>query len=95
MDRTLAGLSTRRYPLGLGPVGQRTEQVAASTSRSAVSRRLIAATQSELQELLAADLSSVDLVAVIVDGVHDVHTPRDAPARPRRDVPPVRVLRPG
>jgi putative transposase len=70
MDRMLAGLSTRRYPVGLEPVGQRTEQVAASTSRSAVSRRFVAATQSALRELLAADLSTVDLVAVMVDGVH-------------------------
>jgi transposase-like protein len=70
MDRMLAGLSTRRYPVGLEPVGQRTEAVAASTSRSAVSRRFIASTQSALQELLAADLSTVDLVAVMVDGVH-------------------------
>jgi putative transposase len=70
MDRMLAGLSTRRYPVGLEPVGQRTEQIAASTSRSAVSRRFVAATQSALRELLAADLSTADLVAVMVDGVH-------------------------
>jgi transposase-like protein len=70
MDRMLAGLSTRRYPVGLEPVGRRTERVAASTSRSAVSRRFVAATESALQELLAADLSTVDLVAVMVDGVH-------------------------
>jgi transposase-like protein len=70
MDRMLAGLSTRRYPVGLEPVGRRTEQVAASTSRSAVSRRFVAATQSALRELLAADLSTVELVAVMVDGVH-------------------------
>jgi transposase-like protein len=70
MDRMLAGLSTRRYPVGLEPVGRGTERVAASTSRSAVSRRFVAATQSALRELLAADLSTVDLVAVMVDGVH-------------------------
>src|SRR6476469_9893577 len=40
MERMLAGLSTRRYPIGLEPVGARTEQVATSTSRSAVSRRV-------------------------------------------------------
>jgi hypothetical protein len=37
MERMLAGLSTRRYPVGLEPVGQHTEQVAVSTSKSAVS----------------------------------------------------------
>jgi putative transposase len=70
MGRMLAGLSTRRYPVGLEPVGQRIEQVARSTSKSAVSRRFIAATETALAELLAADLSGLDLVAVMVDGVH-------------------------
>ena len=45
MERMLAGLSTRRYPVGLEPIGQRTEQAATSTSRSAVSRRFVAATE--------------------------------------------------
>jgi putative transposase len=70
MERMLAGLSTRRYPVGLEPVGQRTEQIAVSTSKSAVSRRFVAATETALAELLAADLSSVDLVGLMVDGVH-------------------------
>src|SRR6476620_6160388 len=35
MARMLAGLSTRHYPSGLEPVGIRTEQAAAATSRSA------------------------------------------------------------
>ena len=64
------GLSTRRYPVGLEPVGTRTEQAATSTSRSAVSRRFVAATETALAELLAADLSGLDLVALMVDGVH-------------------------
>src|SRR4051794_15875745 len=66
----LAGLSTRRYPVGLEPVGARTEQTAASTSRSAVSRRFVAATETALAELLAADLSQLDLVGLMIDGVH-------------------------
>jgi putative transposase len=70
MERMLAGLSTRRYPVGLEPVGQRTEQIAVSTSKSAVSRRFVAATETALAELLAADLSSLDLVGLMVDGVH-------------------------
>jgi putative transposase len=70
MDRMLAGLSTRRYPVGLEPVGARTEAAAVSTSKSAVSRRFIAATETALADLLAADLSELDLVAVMVDGVH-------------------------
>jgi transposase-like protein len=70
LDRMLAGLSTRRYPVGLEPVGARTEQTASSTSRSAVSRRFVAATETALAQLLAADLSGLDLVALMVDGVH-------------------------
>ena len=70
MARMLAGLSTRRYPLGLEPVGARVEASARSTSKSAVSRRFVAATETALGELLAADLSGLDLVALMIDGVH-------------------------
>jgi putative transposase len=70
LDRMLAGLSTRRYPAGLEPVGERIEAVASATSKSAVSRRFIAQTETALAELLAADLSTLDLVAFMVDGVH-------------------------
>jgi transposase-like protein len=66
----LAGLSTRRYPVGLEPVGARPEQAATATSKSAVSRRFVAATETALAQLLAADLSGLDLVALMVDGVH-------------------------
>ena len=41
MERMLAGLSTRRYPLGLEPVGQKVDRTARSTSKSAVSRRIL------------------------------------------------------
>jgi putative transposase len=64
LERMLAGLSTRRYPVGLEPVGTRTEQAATSTSRSAVSRRFVTATETALAQLLAADLSGLDLVAL-------------------------------
>jgi transposase-like protein len=70
MDRMLAGLSTRRYPVGLEPVGARIEKAATSTSKSAVSRRFVAQTETALGELLAAELSGLDLVAMMVDGVH-------------------------
>ena len=68
--RMLAGLSTRRYPVGLEPVGQRVEESARSTSKSAVSRRFVAATETALAQLLGADLRGLDLVAFMVDGVH-------------------------
>ena len=70
MERMLAGLSTRRYPVGLEPVGQRVEKAARSTSKSAVSRRFVAATETALAELLSARLDGLDLVAVLIDGVH-------------------------
>lgn len=70
MERMLAGLSTRRYAAGLEPVGEAVEAAAAGTGRSAVSRRFVAATETALADLLAADLSTLDLVAVMVDGVH-------------------------
>ncbi len=70
MARMRAGLSTRRYPVGLEPVGQRVEESARSTSKSAVSRRFVAATETALADMLAADLSELDLVAFMVDGVH-------------------------
>ncbi len=36
LERMLAGLSTRRYPVALEPVGARAEKTATATSRSAV-----------------------------------------------------------
>ena len=70
MGKMLAGISTRRYPVGLEPVGQRAERAATSTSKSAISRRFVAATETALSELLAAPLGELDLVALMIDGVH-------------------------
>jgi putative transposase len=70
MERMLAGLSTRRYPVGLEPVGEQVTAAATSTSKSAVSRKFVAMTETALAELLAADLSALDLVALMIDGVH-------------------------
>jgi putative transposase len=70
MERMLAGLSTRRYPVGLEPVGEQVTATASATSKSAVSRKFVAMTETALAELLAADLSALDLVAPMIDGVH-------------------------
>ncbi len=70
MERMLAGLSTRRYGVGLEPVGVQVSASATATSKSAVSRRFVAMTETALADLLAADLSELDLVAFMVDGVH-------------------------
>jgi putative transposase len=69
LERMLAKLSTRRYPAGLEPVGIGVEQAATGTSRSAVSRRFVARTEHALAELLAQDLTGLDLVALLVDGI--------------------------
>jgi transposase-like protein len=70
MARMLAKLSTRRYQVGLEPMGEEVTAKTRSVSKSAVSRRFVAATESALAELMAADLSELDLVAIMVDGVH-------------------------
>jgi transposase-like protein len=70
MERMLAGLSTRRYRSGLEPVGTAVEATASGTSKSAVSRKFVAPTETALAELMSADLSGLDLVAMMVDGVH-------------------------
>jgi putative transposase len=70
LERMLGGLSSRRYPVGLEPVGTQVEQAATATSKSAISRRFVAMTHTALAELLSADLSTLDLVCLMVDGVH-------------------------
>ena len=70
MEKMLAGLSTRRYPVGLEPVGEQVAETSSATSKSAVSRRFVAMTETALAELLAQDLSGLDLVALMIDGVH-------------------------
>jgi putative transposase len=70
LQRMMAKLSTRRYGAGLEPVGSAVEATARSTSKPAVSRRFVAATETALAEMLAADLSGLDLVALMIDGVH-------------------------
>ena len=70
LERMMAKLSTRRYAAGLEPVGTAVEAKARSTSKSAVSRRFVAATETALSDMLAADLSELDLVALMIDGVH-------------------------
>jgi putative transposase len=69
VERMLAKLSCRRYPAGLEPVGTQVVQASSGTSKSAVSRRFVARTEHALAELLAQDLTGMDLVALMVDGI--------------------------
>jgi putative transposase len=70
MGRMLANLSTRHYAVGLEPMGEQVTQRTRSVSKSAVSRRFVAMTESALAELMSADLSALDLVAIMVDGAN-------------------------
>jgi putative transposase len=70
LEKMLAGLSTRRYAVGLEPVGQQVSETSSATSKSAVSRRFVAMTETALAELLSQDLSGLDLVALMIDGVY-------------------------
>ena len=70
LEKMMAKLSTRRYRAGLEPVGAAVASTARATSRSAVSRRFVAATERALDELMHADLAGLDLVALMIDGVH-------------------------
>ncbi len=64
MERMLAGVSTRRYPTALEPVGQSVAAESKSTSRSAVSRKFVAMTETALADLLAVDRHIEDSLAV-------------------------------
>jgi putative transposase len=70
LEKMLAGLSSRRYGHGLEPAGQAVEAQAASTSKSAVSRRFVAATETALGQLMSRRLDDLDLVVFMADGVH-------------------------
>jgi putative transposase len=70
LEKMLAGLSSRRYVRGLEPAGHAVEDAAVSVSKSAVSRRFVAATETALAELMSRRLEDLDLVAFMVDGVH-------------------------
>jgi putative transposase len=48
MEKMLAGLSTRRYPVGLEPVGERIAETSSATSKSADSRKFVAMTETAL-----------------------------------------------
>jgi len=67
LGRMLAGLSTRRYRAGSEPVG---DIELHGTTRSAVSRRFRRATEAKLAELFGRDLTTLDLLAVFIDGMH-------------------------
>jgi transposase-like protein len=68
VEQMLVGVSTRSYVRSLEPVPD--ELVTRGTSRSAVSRRFVAATEKQMAEWLGRDLSAIDLVVLMIDGVY-------------------------
>jgi putative transposase len=70
MQRMLAGLATRRHTAAAEPVGHDVEETASATSRSAVSRRFVAQTKTALAQLLARDLTALDVKVLMIDGEH-------------------------
>lgn len=70
MERMLAGVATRRHRAVNEPVGSAVVAESKSTSKSSVSRRFVAKTKRALEELMARDLSDLDVVALMIDGVH-------------------------
>ena len=69
LEKMLAGLSSRRYGPGFEP-GQAVGAQAASTSKSAISHRFVAATETALGQLMSRRLDDLDLVVFMADGVH-------------------------
>jgi putative transposase len=67
VDQMLLGVSTRRYARSLEPLA--TPLPERGTSRSAVSRRFVAATRKQMDEWLGRDLSQLDLAVLMIDGI--------------------------
>lgn len=63
----LVGVSTRKYGRSLEPLAP--EVRTRGTSKSAVSRRFVATTQTEMESWLTQDLAAFDLAALMVDGI--------------------------
>ena len=68
VERMLAGVATRRHVDVAEPIG--TTMKTRSISKSAVSRRFVKATETAMADLLARDLSRLDVAVLMIDGVH-------------------------
>ena len=69
VERMLAGVATRRHQDVAEPVGKELEARSKSMSKSAVSRRFVAATTKAMSELMARDLSGLDVAVLMIDGL--------------------------
>ena len=69
LERMLAGVSTRRYARTREPVGEEIDELARSTSKSAVSREFVSRTREHLVELMSRPLGDVRLAVLMLDGI--------------------------
>ncbi len=69
LERVLAGVSTRRYARAGEPVGSEVDELARSTSRSAVSREFVSRTREHLIELMSRPLDDLRLAVLMLDGI--------------------------
>jgi putative transposase len=69
LERMLAGVSTRRYVRTGEPVGSEIDQIARSTSKSAVSREFVSCTRENLIELMSRPLGDLRLAVLMLDGI--------------------------
>ena len=68
VEQMLVGVATRQYARSLEPLGPEVES--RGTSKSAVSRRFVAKTTAQLAAWQSVPLDTVDVVALLIDGVH-------------------------
>lgn len=69
VERMLAGVATRRHVDVAEPLSAQVETAAKATGRSSVSRRFKRATEAALAELMARDLSGLDVAVIMIDGL--------------------------
>ena len=70
MERMLAGVATRRHACTGEPVSEKVSSTEKSTSKSAISRRFVRQTETALAELMARDLTDLDIKVLMLDGEH-------------------------
>ena len=68
VEQMLVGVATRQYARSLEPVPAGV--VSRGTSKSSVSRRFVAKTTAQLRAWQSAPLDGLNLVALLIDGVH-------------------------
>jgi transposase-like protein len=68
VEQMIVGVSTRKYDRSLEPVDRKLRT--RGTSKSAVSRRFVAATEARVKTWLERDLSAIDPAVLMIDGLH-------------------------